>query len=225
MVSVNGALFWYAYQNYQVFLFTNTPRSAPVQVVLNAEDALNFGAELETTIRPIDGLIADVRFGWLETKFLDFTDTGARPRNEGTELSRIVIDYNNNPLPNAPRFKISAGIEYALELDRIGTFTPRYDINWTDVVHFDPSAGRGSPSATGDLFLPANTISQKPFALHNMSLRYKAPSDNLEVALWVRNLTNEVYKSLAFDASAGPGFVGNLLGDPRTYGVTLKLSY
>lgn len=225
VVSVNGALFWYAYQNYQVFLFTNTPRSAPVQVVLNAEDALNFGAELETTIRPIDGLIADVRFGWLETKFLDFTDTGARPRNDGTEFSRVVIDYNNNPLPNAPRFKISAGIEYALDLDRIGTFTPRYDINWTDLVHFDPSAGRGSPSATGDLFLPANTISQKPFALHNLSLRYKAPSDNLEVSLWIRNLTNEVYKSLAFDASAGPGFVGNLLGDPRTYGLTLKLSY
>lgn len=225
VVSVNAAVFWYAYQNYQVFTFTNTPRSAPVQIVINAEDALNFGAELETTIRPIDGLTADVKFGWLETKFLDFTSSGTRPVPNGNDQNRIVIDYNNNPLPNAPRFKISAGVEYALELDRIGTITPRYDINWTDEVHFDPSAGRGSPNASGDIFLPAHTISQKPFALHNMSIRYAAPSGNLETALWVRNLTNEVYKSLAFDASAGPGFIGNLLGDPRTYGVTVKLSY
>ncbi|MEZ4281493.1 MAG: TonB-dependent receptor [Myxococcota bacterium] len=225
VVAVNGAIFWYAYQNYQVFTFTNTPRSAPTQIVINADDALNFGAELETTIRPIDGLSAEVKFGWLETKFLDFTSSGTRPVPNGNDQNRIVIDYNGNPLPNAPRFKVSAGIEYALDLDRIGTITPRYDINWTDVVHFDPSAGRGSPDAGGNLFLPANTISQKPFALHNISLRYKAPSDNLEVAFWVRNLTNEVYKSLAFDASAGPGFVGNLLGDPRTYGMTLKLSY
>lgn len=225
VVAVNGAIFWYAYQNYQVFTFTNTPRSAPTQIVINAEDALNFGAELETTIRPIDGLTAEVKFGWLETKFLDFTSSGTRPVPNGNDQNRIVIDYNGNPLPNAPRFKISAGLEYALDLDRIGTITPRYDINWTDEAHFDPSAGRGSPNASGQLFLPAHTISQKPFALHNMSVRYAAPSGNLEVALWIRNLTNVVYKSLAFDASAGPGFIGNLLGDPRTYGVTLKLSY
>jgi hypothetical protein len=52
-----------------------------------------------------------------------------------------------------------------------------------------------------------------------------APSEQLEVAIWARNLTNVVYKNLAFDASAGPGFVGNLLGDPRTYGVTFKVTY
>jgi hypothetical protein len=41
----------------------------------------------------------------------------------------------------------------------------------------------------------------------------------------VRNFTNEVYKTLAFDASAGPGLVGNLLGDPRTYGLSAKVKF
>ena len=73
--------------------------------------------------------------------------------------------------------------------------------------------------------LPNHTIGQKKFMLHNMTIRYIAPSEQLEFAVWARNLTNEVYKTLSFDSSGGPGFVGNLLGDPRTYGVTVKVSF
>lgn len=224
-VNVDGALFWYAYQNYQVFTFTNNPRSAPVRVVINADDALNFGAELSTTVRPVEGLTADVRFGWLETKFLDFTDSAARPVPGSTEFFRLVFDYNGNQLPNAPRFKVSGGLEYAFDLNRYGRITPRYDVAWSDDVNFDPSNGLGAPDASGNQTKPDHTIGQQAFFLHNLSIRYVTPSEQLEVALWARNLTNEVYKTLAFDASGGPGFVGNLVGDPRTYGVTLKVSY
>ncbi|MFO0688223.1 MAG: TonB-dependent receptor [Myxococcota bacterium] len=224
-ITVDGALFWYAYQNYQVFTFTNNPRSAPVRVVINADNALNFGAELATTIKPIEGLTADVRFGWLETKFLDFTSSAARAVPGSTEFFRLVFDYNKNQLPNAPRFKASGGIEYAIDLNRYGRITPRYDVNWTDDVNFDPSNGLGAPDASGNQTKPDHTIGQKAFFMHNLSLRYVTPSEQLEVAVWARNLTNEVYKTLAFDASGGPGFVGNLVGDPRTYGLTFKISY
>ena len=224
-ISIDGAMFWYAYQNYQVFTFINSPRSAALRVVINADDAINFGAELSTTVHPVEGMTADVRFGWLETKFLDFTQSGTRPPPNGNEQIQVVLDYNGNQLPNAPRFKISGGLEYAIDLDRFGTLTPRYDFAWTDVVNFDPSGGRGSPNYTGSTFLPAHTIGQKAFALQTVSLRYIAPSQHLEVAVWARNITNEVYKTLSFDASAGPGFVGNLVGDPRTYGLTVKVSY
>jgi len=226
-ISVDGALFWYAYQNYQVFTFTNNPRSSPVRVVLNADDAQNFGAELSTTLRPVEGLTTDIRFGWLETKFLNFTDSVSRPvpGGSGSEFFRQVFDFNGNQLPNAPRFKVSGGIEYAFDLNRIGRITPRYDVSWTDEVNFDPSGGRGAPDGSGNKTLPNHAISQRAFALHSISVRYQEPGERLEMAFWVRNLTNEVYKSLSFDASGGPAFVGNLLGDPRTYGITLKLTY
>ncbi|MBY0399926.1 TonB-dependent receptor [Myxococcota bacterium] len=226
-LSIDGALFWYAYQNYQVFVFTNDPKSPPVRIVINADNAMNFGAELSATVRPVEGLSADVRFGWLETKFLDFTNSVARPvpGGSGSEFFRQVFDYNGNQLPNAPRFKASGGIEYVFDLNRFGTLTPRYDVSWTDEVNFDPSGGRGAPNASGQQTLPNHSISQRAFALHTVTLRYSNPTDRLDLTLWVRNLTNEVYKTLSFDASGGPGFVGNLLGDPRTYGVTVKLSY
>ncbi|MEZ4331399.1 MAG: TonB-dependent receptor [Myxococcota bacterium] len=224
-LDLNGALFWYAYQNYQVFTFTNNPRSAPVRVVINADDAVNFGAEFEAQIRPIERLMGEVRFGWLETKFLNFTSSANRAAPGSTEQFRLVFDYNNNQLPNAPRFKVSGGIQYEFELDRAGRITPRYDVVFTDDVNFDPSNGRGAPDASGNLNKPDYTIGQKAFVLHNVRLSYVSPTEQLEVSVWARNITNEVYKTLSFDASGGPGFIGNLVGDPRTYGITFKVSY
>jgi len=223
-VSLDGALFWYKYKNYQVFTFTNNAGEPPQRVVLNADDAELYGAELEATIEPIDALVMDVRFGWLESRFLDFTDSVViRTETQGNR--RIVTDFNGNPLPNAPRFKIAGSISYALEVPSVGTITPRWDFTWTDDVAFDPSGGRGSPDVLGNPFMPANTIGQQALLLQNFRLGYAVENGGLEIAGWVRNLTNETYKTLAFDASAGPGLVGNLVGEPRTYGLSATFEF
>jgi outer membrane receptor protein involved in Fe transport len=136
-----------------------------------------------------------------------------------------VTDYNGNPLPNAPRFKVSGTLSYEFEISKIGTITPRYDVTWSDDVFFDPSAGRGAPDVNGETFLPANTIGQEALFLHNFVLSYAVEGEGIEISGWVRNMTNETYKTLAFDASAGPGLIGNLVGDPRTYGFSTKFSF
>lgn len=223
-VSLNGAFFWYIYKNYQVFTFVNNANSVPQRVVINADDAALYGAELEGKIEPVDGLVAELRFGWLESRFLDFTDAVVR-RTESQGNRRIVNDFNGNPLPNAPRFKVSGSLSYDFQLGSVGTLTPRYDFNWSDDVFFDPSGGTGSPDVNGIIFMPKNTIGQEALLLQNFRLTYIVESGNIEVAGWVRNLTNEVYKTLAFDASAGPGLVGNLVGDPRTYGLSAKVKF
>jgi hypothetical protein len=41
----------------------------------------------------------------------------------------------------------------------------------------------------------------------------------------VRNLTDEVYRSFAFDASNFSNTTIHLLGVPRTYGVTLNVGF
>ena len=228
-LSLNGAFFWYVYQNYQVFTFTNNAGEPPQRVVVNADNAALYGAEFEARIEPIDTLVAEIRFGWLDSRFLDFTDSVVRKvdRGDGGQVGvnqRILTDYNGNSLPNAPRFKVSGNISYDFELS-FGTITPRYEFTWSDDVYFDPSEGRGSPDVNGEPFMPENTIGQEALILHNFRLGYTVPSGNLEIAGWVRNLTDEVYKTLAFDASAGPGLVGNLVGDPRTYGLSAKVSF
>jgi len=225
-LKLNGAFFWYSYQDFQVFTFTNDTGVPPTRIVLNADDARVFGAELEATLEPTEDLIVNVRSSWIESKFLDFTDSVARPVPGSTnQIFRQVLDFTNNDLPNAPRFKVSGDVEYRLQLGRFGTLIPRYDFTWTDRVFFDQSGGRGSPNVGGQIFMPEGAIGQDAFILHNFRLSWKHPSETLEIAGWVRNMTNEVYKTLAFDASGGPGFVGNLVGDPRTYGLSASIRY
>lgn len=223
---MDGALFSYQYENYQVFTFINDAGTVPQRVVVNASDAQIYGAELEGRLEPVDTLVFDIRFGWLESKFLNFTDSVLRPlEGRPGQFFRQPLNFSGNPLPNAPRFQVSGSVQYDLWLGKLGTLIPRYDFSWSDDVAFDQTDGRGTPNASGVTFLPKNAIGQDALLLQNFRLTYQDPSGNFEVVGWVRNLTNEVYKTLSFDATGGPAFVGNLLGDPRTYGLSVQFEY
>jgi iron complex outermembrane receptor protein len=227
-VKLQGALFWYDYQDYQVFTFSNELGTPPQRIVINANDAQLYGAELETKIEPIERLIVDVRFGWLEGKFLDFTQITRRllrsnPNAPG-EVVQIPLNFNGNRLPNTPRFKVSMSAEYTFDVGRLGEIVPRYDLSWTDDVFFDQSEGRGAPGIS-DNFLPDYTIGQKAYALHNIRLTYRPPGGDVEIAGWVRNLTDQLYKTTAFNASEGVRLVGNLVGNPRMYGISASFKF
>ena len=48
---------------------------------------------------------------------------------------------------------------------------------------------------------------------------------NMEIAAWVRNLTDERYKTYAFDASFFSKVVINFVGEPRTIGLDLSINW
>ena len=45
------------------------------------------------------------------------------------------------------------------------------------------------------------------------------------MAFWIRNLTNEAYKTFAFDASAFQSSTVQFVGDPRTIGGTVQVNF
>lgn len=227
-LTLESAFFWYNYDDYQVFTFSNDVDAPPQQLVLNANNARIYGAELESSIEPFELLVLGVRAGWLESEFLDFSDTATRRiggEDQQVEFIEATIDSNGNRLPNTPRFKVSASAEYTLELGRFGSLAPRYDVAWSDSNNFSQSNGRGAVDDLGRNFLPKNTVAQNPYAIHNVRLTYRTASGTIEVVGWVRNLTNETYKTLVFDASSQAELVGNLVGLPRTYGLSVKFAF
>ena len=52
-----------------------------------------------------------------------------------------------------------------------------------------------------------------------------APSGNVELAGWVRNVEDQVYKNFAFDASRFNNIVINFPGEPRTIGFDLSFTF
>jgi iron complex outermembrane receptor protein len=234
--SLRLSAFHYSYQDYQVFITPNDAGRRPVRIVTNADDAEIYGAEFDATLEPLigfvpeffEGLVLRGRGGWLESEFVDFTVEQVRlqfnPPPDPSELIRVTIDYTGNRLPNTPRFSFSGSAEYTLDFGRYGVLIPRWDFSWTADTSFDQSNGRGAPNDTNDIFMPNYAIGQRAYWMHNIRLTYRAPSGRFEIAGWVRNLEDTVYKQLAYDASA-VGLVGNIVGDPRTYGVTLSFTW
>jgi iron complex outermembrane receptor protein len=230
-LGLGAAVFYYTYTDYQVFVVEDEPGAPPTLAIVNANDAEVYGAEVELRAEPLDGLVLTGRFGWLENQFLDFTQEVFRSvvRDFGpppiVEALPVQIDYSGNRLLNSPRFTASLAAEWTIDLGRWGALIPRYDFAWTDDIFFDPAEGRGSPDELGETVLPEYTAGQRAFWLHNARLAYRTPEGNIEVAGWVRNLTDQAYKKFAFDASTFSDLVVNFVGLPRTYGVSLSISW
>jgi iron complex outermembrane receptor protein len=230
-LQAGAALFYYMYANYQVFVVVDQFQSPPTFSIINANDAEVYGAELDLRVEPLadlvppelEGLVLTARAGWLESQFLDFT-TSVKREGTGRPID-VQQEFTGNQLINSPRFKVSAAAEWTFDLGRWGAVIPRYDFAWTSDIFFDPNEGLGSATAAGETFLPKYGVGQRRYWLHNVRLGYRVPEGNIEIAGWCRNLTDEVYKTYAFDASTFSDVVINFVGEPRTYGLDLTVRF
>jgi len=226
-LGLDGSFFFYLYQDYQLFTAQQFAGGNPEFVILNADDAEVFGVEIDASVRPWTGAFANVRASWLESQFIEFVQTQQDIIVENG--AQVVVDreLNNtgNPLLNSPRFKVSLTLEQLFPLGRFGSLTTRYDAVWTDTTYFDATKGRGIPNVDNKSFLPEDTIAQRPYWLHNFRVTYQPINGRIQLSGWVRNMTDKAYKTFAFDASTFSQTSIFFVGDPRTYGGSLTISF
>ncbi len=227
-VGLDASLFFYQYSDYQIFTAQQFLGGAPEFVILSANDAEVYGAEVEATAKPWEGAYGAVRFSWLESQFLDFTRRDqflGGGTAGGSPVNFRETQNSGNPLLNSPRFKVSLTAEQSVSLNRLGSLTLRWDGVWTDITYYDASKGVGIGDAEGKAFLPDDTIAQRAHWLHNLRLTWRDQEGRIELAGWVRNLENEAVKTFAFDGSSFLSTTIYYVGDPRTYGMSLQFSF
>lgn len=227
-LGLDTSFFYYSYSDYQIFTAQQFIGGTPEFVILNANDAEVYGAEVDAVTRPWEGAFGNLRFSWLESQFLDFVRTDQfLAETAGTSDLVIFRESQNsgNPLLNSPRFKISLTAEQSVELGRYGSLALRYDATWSDITYYDATQGVGLGDSRGGKFLPKQTIAQVPFWLHGLRLSWKAPDERVELALWGRNLGNQAYKTFAFDASTFRDTTIYFVGDPRTFGGSIAFTF
>jgi outer membrane receptor protein involved in Fe transport len=66
---------------------------------------------------------------------------------------------------------------------------------------------------------------QDAYALVDARIGIGSQSDSWAVELWGKNVTNEDYVQVVFDAPLQSGSLGAFLGDPRFYGATFRLNF
>ncbi|MCA9506257.1 MAG: TonB-dependent receptor, partial [Myxococcales bacterium] len=92
-----------------------------------------------------------------------------------------------------------------------GSVTPRFDWSFKDDVYFSPE---NSP-----------LVGQSALWLMNFRVTYRSPGENLELSGWVENMTDQAYTVDVFNLARFRRSILYAIGDPRTYGLTLRVRF
>ncbi|MFK7897782.1 MAG: TonB-dependent receptor [Myxococcota bacterium] len=218
-VRMNWALFYYDYQDIQVFQLKNAG-AVPVQQLINADDADVLGFEAELDIKPFEGwgpLLLDslwihTTFAWLDSKYTDFVNVQTVSVALGADVGERTIseDLTGNRLINSPEFAFIGFVAWPLG-GSWGQVIPRLDWSFKDEVFFSPAN--------------SNLLNQDPLWLLNFRLTYRDPSQHFTLSGWVENLTDQAYSLDVFNLARTRRSIVHAVGDPRTYGLTLSFSF
>ena len=175
------------------------------------------GAELEITALPLPGLEVALNVGYLDGEYTDVggsasrgltgigtLDDPATPDVEGITLAERIAIAEGLELKNAPEWNAGLNIVYTLSLNN----------------GLSLSFGTDLAYETESFTLAANpdAVKRDDTFIINGRIALSNDSGGWEVALWGKNLDDEIY----YPAASGTGVYP---ADPRLYGVDLKLRF
>lgn len=190
---LNLAAFEMAYDDFQVFQFLSNPDTGATSLQLtNAGEVSVTGVETEITWVPTPSFRLQANVTVLDAKY----DVFENPAPGGTPFS-------GNQLPYAPDLKYYLGAQYIMAVAS-GNITFDVDYTYVDDQFTDP----------GNLAI--DRIDS--YNLLGARAAYTPASEDWEVALWGRNLSDEEFTKVNNDNFLG--FARTVWGDPRLYGIT-----
>jgi len=193
---LNGALFHQKFKGFQLNTFTGTS-----YVVTSIPEVTSIGVDTDILwFTPIHGLTLQGGLTYAETEYGAFTPTaGVSPRLPGARLSF------------APLWS--------------GSLATSYERDLTDSLKLKASLGGKYTSEynTGSDLAPEKA--QKGFTVVNARVGVGAQDDRWTVELWGQNIFDQDYYQVGYDAPLQTGTYDAFLGQPRTYGVTLRTHF
>ena len=197
LARLNGALFYYDYEDYQAFTFGDGTPS-----IANA-DATNVGGELELIWTPSDNwdLIAGLSVQDSEADNIETPQQQVTP--VGFEVDWPINFLDGNELPNTPDFSFNYLARYNFDA-LAGNIALQVDGVYYDDQYLEVSNGAGT--------------FQEAYSAHNARISWWGMDDKLRITAWVKNFTDEEYKGYALDL----GILGATAtyAPPRMYGLT-----
>ncbi len=166
-------------------------------VIGNAAEAEIDGIEVEVVVQPVAGLEINGNYTWLDAEYTSFA-------------SGATADYSGNTLPRAPDNKFNIGAQYTFPLAGLGDAFMRVDYTDQSKMYFEAS---NTPFEV-----------QEGYDLLDARVALRASDGGWEVAVWGKNLTDELVKSHIV-AFAPYRQELNTYQPPRTWGVTLTFAW
>ena len=175
----------------------------------NAEKVRVRGVEFDGSARVSNNFSLYAAVAYTDGKYVSFPD--APPPLE--ETADRVRGHLGPLLPGISKWALSVGGEYAHRgslLNRSGQFFGALDTSYRSSF---------SSSASYSKYL---VVEGYPLLNARFGFRW---SDGWTVSIWSRNLLNQDYFDLLTAAPGNTGLYVGQPGDPRTYGVTLRMTF
>ncbi len=176
----------------------------------NADKVQVQGVELDASFVLSQHLTINGAATYTDGKYVKFTNAPLPLEETGASVS--FKDVSGSALPGASRWAGSLGGE----LSDSARFFGNTGKIFVAVDSYARSEFSSSPSASKYLVVQG-------YAIFNARLGFRA-SQGLSVHFWGRNLLNKDYYEQLLPAGGNAGQYAGVLGDQRTYGVTLKYS-
>ncbi len=176
----------------------------------NAERVRVQGFEVEGQIRWNNHWSSQASFSFTDGRYVRFTNAPVPIENVGGPVA--FVDISGQELPGISRYAGSISTEWT-QKGSIFSWKGNYFIG---LDGFGRSTFSSSPTPSAFLNIPGYT-------LWNTRVGFRA-SNGVTVLLWGRNIFNTNYYEQLLVAPGSTGHYAGILGDPRTYGVTVRMS-
>jgi iron complex outermembrane receptor protein len=194
---------------------------SPTTAIINAGKSRIYGAEVELSITPLEGLSFDLNYTYLNATIQRINGFSTTDPNYQVATASIAP---GSPLALSPKNKASLTGSYTLPLPAsIGriifgaTFT-HTDRQLTNYVYLNPATVAAIGKDWG--FVPSTD-------LLNLNLNWNAIAGSpVDVSLFATNVTGkEYYQFIPGLASPGAGVEFGVLGEPRMYGARIRYRF
>lgn len=176
-MQLNGALFFYDYEDLQIYGPIFTVPIDPLFGITNAGDAEVMGAEIDLLWRATEQLDVRLGLGLLDT---EITDPILSTIEKGSEL------------PNSPELNFNANIKYRWNITPSLVGKVILDSSYKDDVNYD-------------IVRQPTETKEDGYWLTNMHIGVEAENGTWSVHFWSKNITDEEYRTQVLTSTVGFG--------------------
>ncbi|MAT50351.1 MAG: hypothetical protein CMK32_04095 [Porticoccaceae bacterium] len=224
MVRVNGA-FFYLKANDQQRLINIAEGTTPVQFIRNAGKSQGQGAEFEVTWLPWEGMTINASLSLLDMEYEKYESDELI--TSGPNAGQIVrLDRSGENAPHAPETTFSIGATQTLDT-ALGQLDLHVDYYRVDETWFQDSTVIPEEGAAVQAIQREeqkwNSIPE--YDLINAQATLYLNDGHWEVAVWGKNLADEEYYSSIGNFWNAFGTALRYVGEPRTYGASVRYNF
>ena len=165
------------------------------QFIFNAEAEMK-GVEVELHSNPTDGLDLILGGSWVEAEISD--------------LPTVIAASGKIDAPLAPELSFNALLRYSWDAFG-GTMAAQADGNWKDDIKFN--------------LVESPAVLEDSYGVVNLKLSYTTGDGKWTGSVFAKNVTDEYYRSYAFDTTGFFGTNENVSGVARWFGAGLRFNW